>query len=160
MTFAKYLELAFNLLPVVILIVAVMTDKAIKAKRKAYLDSEEKRLSSIIILNTSKPPADAQTAGVGLVTGSVAIANNSFINFISAWKHVFGGELKGFTRLTTDARRTALIRLLQDAENAGANAVYNLRYATSMVQGSSRKNTINGIELIAYATAVKYDKNG
>ena len=47
-----------------------------------------------------------------------------------------------------DSREQALARMLEDAQNLGADAVVNVRFATA--------NVMNGAsEILAYGTAVK-----
>ena len=91
-----------------------------------------------------------------LVTGSAVVANNYFVSNIARFKHIFGGELKGYTQLCDDARRMALIRMLQEAEQAGANMVYNLRFETATITSGNSKQA-GGVEMIAYGTAVTVD---
>ncbi len=58
-----------------------------------------------------------------------------------------GGELTGYTELLTEARGEAMSRMSYQDENMGANAIVNIRFATSSVaQGAA--------ELFAYGTAV------
>ena len=58
-----------------------------------------------------------------------------------------GGELKAYTELLQEARNEALQRMMLDAQARGANAVVNVRFATSAVSGGAA-------ELFAYGTAV------
>ena len=62
-------------------------------------------------------------------------------------KIFFGGELKGYTELLTEAREEAVGRMVQQAEAVGANAVINVRFSTSSVAAGAA-------ELFAYGTAV------
>ena len=58
-----------------------------------------------------------------------------------------GGELKAYTELLQEARNEALQRRMMDAQARGANAIVNVRFATSAVSGGAA-------ELFAYGTAV------
>jgi uncharacterized protein YbjQ (UPF0145 family) len=60
---------------------------------------------------------------------------------------VFGGELKGYTELLQETREEATQRMIQQARALGANAVLNVRFATSSV-------TQGAAELFVYGTAV------
>ena len=57
-----------------------------------------------------------------------------------------GGELKAYTELLQEARNEALQRMMMDAQARGANAIVNVRFATSAVSGGAA-------ELFAYGTA-------
>ena len=63
-------------------------------------------------------------------------------------KNIFGGELQGYTELLQEARKESVDRMIQQAEQLGANAVVNVRFATSSVAPGAA-------ELFAYGTAVK-----
>lgn len=87
----------------------------------------------------------------GLVSGSTVRAKNIGRDIMAVLKNVVGGELKGYTELLHESRSEATNRMIQEAENHGANAIVNVRYATSSVaQGAS--------ELYVYGTAVKVEE--
>ena len=62
---------------------------------------------------------------------------------------------KRYTGMCSDARRIALVRMLQEAEQLDADAVYNVRFETSTVNSGEKRKSSGGVELIAYGTAVK-----
>jgi uncharacterized protein YbjQ (UPF0145 family) len=65
-------------------------------------------------------------------------------------KNVIGGELVGYTELLQDSRIEATERMVAQAQSMGANAVVNVRFATSSIsQGAA--------ELFAYGTAVRVE---
>lgn len=67
---------------------------------------------------------------------------------MAGFKNIIGGELKGYTELLQEARQEAVERMVRQAAQLGANAVVNVRFATSSVaQGAA--------ELFAYGTAVR-----
>lgn len=84
----------------------------------------------------------------GLVTGSTVRAKNAVRDLGAGIKNFFGGELKGYTELLEEARAEALRRMEAQATQAGANAVVNIRLATSSVSAGAA-------EVFAYGTAVK-----
>ncbi|MEO0534928.1 MAG: YbjQ family protein [Cyanobacteria bacterium P01_A01_bin.123] len=84
----------------------------------------------------------------GLVQGSTVRAKNVGRDIAAGFKNLVGGELKGYTELLQEARQEAMDRMARQAIQLGANAVVNIRFATSSVaQGAA--------ELFAYGTAVK-----
>ncbi|MBU1249078.1 MAG: YbjQ family protein [Proteobacteria bacterium] len=86
----------------------------------------------------------------GLVTGSTVRARNVFVDIGAMLKSLWGGELKGYTKLLYSTNEVALQRLEAQAEAMGANAVVNVRYATSSV-------ALGASELYAYGTAVSVE---
>jgi uncharacterized protein YbjQ (UPF0145 family) len=85
-----------------------------------------------------------------VVTGSTVRAKHIGRDIAASLKNFVGGELKGYTELLQEARKEALHRMMEQARSVGANAVVNVRFATSSVaQGAA--------ELFAYGTAVKVE---
>lgn len=84
----------------------------------------------------------------GLVTGSTIRAKHVGRDLMAGFKNIFGGELRGYTELLQESRDEATQRMIAEAEQKGANAILNVRYATSAV-------TPGAAELFAYGTAVR-----
>ncbi len=123
--------------------------------RRRYLEQQEAHFAPLIRLNNLKSYPSTTCRNPQLVTGSAAIANNYFVSFLAGFRHIFGGEMKGYTQMCDEARRLALVRLLQEAEAAGANAVYNVRLETATILSAQNKKQTGGVELVAYGTAVQ-----
>ncbi|MDJ0725547.1 MAG: YbjQ family protein [Prochloraceae cyanobacterium] len=84
----------------------------------------------------------------GIVQGSTVRAKNIGKDILAGFKNLVGGELQGYTELLQEARQEALDRMIQQANSIGANAVVNVRFATSSIaQGAA--------ELYVYGTAVR-----
>jgi uncharacterized protein YbjQ (UPF0145 family) len=66
-------------------------------------------------------------------------------------KSLFGGELKGMTKVLVSSRDEVTARLIEHAEAKGANAVLAFRFDTSEIGGT-------WTEICAYGTAVKTRK--
>lgn len=86
---------------------------------------------------------------LGLVKGSTIQSKNIGKDISQGFKTLVGGELKAYTEMMNEARALATKRMVQEAQDLGADAIVNIRYASSAVmQGAA--------EVIAYGTAVKY----
>lgn len=122
-------------------------------KHLARLDIDEAALAHIQTSNIKTVPSGFLPGGV-LVSGNVVVAVDFFKVFIAGWKTLFGGHLRSYESLLDRARREALVRLLKQANDLGADAVYNVRYEFSSI-GNQPSNTGGGVELLAYGTALK-----
>ncbi len=101
----------------------------------------------MLISNTQEIPGKAIVNFYGVVSGSTVRAKHIGRDIMASLKNVIGGELEGYTELLTEARGEAIRRMSHQAEDLGANAIVNVRFATSSVaQGAA--------ELFAYGTAV------
>ncbi|MCR5322181.1 MAG: YbjQ family protein [Lachnospiraceae bacterium] len=86
---------------------------------------------------------------LGLVKGSTIQSKHIGKDIGAGLKTLVGGELTGYTEMMNEARAIATKRMVAEAEALGADAVVNIRYASSAVmQGAA--------EVIAYGTAVKF----
>ncbi len=104
--------------------------------------------TDIILSNTETVPGKKITEFYGVVTGNTVRAKHVGRDIMAGLKNIVGGELKGYTELLQDSRREATERMIEQATAMGANAVVNVRFATSSItQGAS--------ELFAYGTAVR-----
>ena len=85
----------------------------------------------------------------GLVKGSTIQTKNIGRDITQGFKTLVGGELGAYTQMMNDARELAAQRMEEDAIRLGADAVVNVRFATSAImQGAA--------EVMAYGTAVKF----
>lgn len=102
----------------------------------------------MIISNVEIIPGKTIVKHLGLVQGSTVRAKHAGKDILAGFKNIFGGELKAYTELMQEARQEATERMIKQAESVGANAVINVRFATSSVaQGAA--------ELFVYGTAVQ-----
>jgi len=86
---------------------------------------------------------------LGIVKGSTIQTKNIGKDITQGFKHLVGGELKAYNEMMNDARALATKRMVQEAENIEADAIVNIRYASSTVMGGAA-------EVMAYGTAVKF----
>jgi uncharacterized protein YbjQ (UPF0145 family) len=104
----------------------------------------------MILTNIETVPGKKTVEHFGLVQGSTIRAKHVGRDIMASLKNLVGGELKGYTQLMMEARAEATERMVAQAGQLGANAVVNIRYATSSVaQGAA--------ELFAYGTAVRVE---
>ena len=107
----------------------------------------------MIVVNTEFIPGKRIREIRGLVQGNTVRAKHVGRDIMAGLKNIVGGELKGYTELLVESRRQALSRMLAQAEELGANAVVNVRFATSSI-------TAGGAELYVYGTAVVVEDEG
>ena len=104
----------------------------------------------MLLTNIESVPGKNIVKHFGVVSGSTVRAKHIGRDLIASLKNMVGGELKAYTELLQDSRRQSTDRMIAQAEQLGANAIVNVRYATSSVaQGAS--------ELYVYGTAVRVE---
>jgi len=88
---------------------------------------------------------------LGIVKGSFIQSKHVGKDIMAALKGLVGGELISYSEMINEARSKATKRMVEEAEKLGADAVINIRYASSAVkQGAA--------EILVYGTAVKFFK--
>ena len=86
---------------------------------------------------------------LGIVKGSTIQTKNIGRDITQGFKTLVGGELVAYNEMMNEARALATKRMVQEAEQMGADGIVNIRYASSAImQGAA--------EVIAYGTAVKF----
>ena len=86
---------------------------------------------------------------LGLVKGSTIQSKHLGKDIVQSFKTLVGGELKAYNEMMNDARALATKRMVEEAETLKADAIVNVRYASSAImQGAA--------EVIVYGTAVKF----
>lgn len=101
----------------------------------------------MIVVNTETVPGQEISQLVGLVQGNTVRAKHLGRDIGAGLKNLVGGELRAYTELMTDARRESMQRMIDQATALGANAIVNVRFATSQIANGAA-------ELYAYGTAV------
>jgi uncharacterized protein YbjQ (UPF0145 family) len=104
----------------------------------------------MIVSNLELIPGKRITSHLGMVQGSTVRAKHVGKDIFASLKNIIGGELKGYTELMQEAREEAVERMLREAKSIGANAVLNVRFATTSI-------AIGAAEILAYGSAVKLE---
>ena len=102
----------------------------------------------MIYTNTPDVPGHEITETLGIVTGNVVQTKHLGKDLMAGLKSLVGGEITAYTEMLTEARHKAISRLVAAAIEMDADAVVNLRFATSNIMS-------NASEILAYGTAVK-----
>jgi len=149
------LELIINFtIPVVLLVLGLVIGRTAEHRHFIRLKKREAELGHIMICDLKSVPINWTPSQAWLVSGSVVIANDYFKSFVASIRNLFGGRMRSFESLLNRGRREAIVRMLEEAQDGAANAVWNVRIETSTIQGKRQKRA-GGIELIAYGTALR-----
>jgi uncharacterized protein YbjQ (UPF0145 family) len=88
---------------------------------------------------------------LGLVRGNTIRARHVGKDILAGFRNIVGGEVAEYTKMMAESREQALDRMVAEAEELNADAIINLRFATSYVMGSAS-------EILAYGDAVELEK--
>ncbi len=84
---------------------------------------------------------------LGLVKGNTIRARHIGRDIMAGLRNIVGGEISDYTKMMAESREQAIDRMVKDGHKLGANAIVQVRFATSMIMQSAS-------EILAYGTAV------
>ena len=102
-----------------------------------------------MLLTTTENIPGKQYEIIGVVKGNMIQTKNIGRDLTQGLKSMVGGELKNYVKMMNESRAIATKRMVEEAEELGADAIVAMRYVTSMI-------TAGAAEITAYGTAVKY----
>ncbi|BAD86115.1 hypothetical protein, conserved, DUF74 family [Thermococcus kodakarensis KOD1] len=108
-------------------------------------------VEGIMVVTTETIPGYRIVEVKGIARGGIVKATHIGRDIMAVLRNIKGGEVREYTQMMAEAREEALRRMALHAKELGANAVVNVRFATSNV-GSSVA------EVYAYGTAVVVEK--
>ena len=105
---------------------------------------------TIVVVNTDSIPGKEITEVLGLVRGNTVQAKHIGKDVRAGFKQLVGGEIKEYTEMMSEAREIAFKRMVEKAEELGADAIINIRFMTSSIMTGAA-------EILVYGTAVKLE---
>ena len=130
----------------VVLLTLALEKRAHKASVSESLSTESD--STVLLVNTEVLPGREIIESLGLIQGHTVYAIWLGKDLSAIVRLILGGELTEYTEMMGSARSIATKKMTAKAVEMGADAVINVRYATTSVVGSAA-------ELLVYGTAVK-----
>lgn len=106
----------------------------------------------MILVSTNDIPHKKVVKSLGLVEGNTIRARNIGRDIVAKLKNLVGGEIEEYTKLLAQAREQSLDRMINSAEEIGANAIIGIRFSTSYIMQ-------NAAEVLVYGTAVVIEDN-
>jgi len=101
----------------------------------------------LIIVTSDQIEGKKTVRTLGLARGSTIRAKHMGRDIVAGLRAIVGGEVTEYTKMMAESREQAIQRMVEDAENQGANAIVGARFTTSMVMSGAA-------EILAYGTAV------
>ena len=101
----------------------------------------------MLIVTTETIGGKRIVKSLGLVRGNTVRARNVGKDITAGLRALVGGEIAEYVKLMAEAREQSVDRMIDAAEELGANAIVGTRFTTSMVMSGAA-------ELLATGTAV------
>ena len=101
----------------------------------------------MLVVSSPDIPGKTIVKTLGLVKGNTIRAMHIGKDILAVFKNIVGGEIQEYTKLMAESREQAIDRMVEDAEQLGANAIISVSTTTSVIsQGAA--------ELLVLGTAV------
>ena len=124
-------------------------------ERRHYrsIRKREAELNNLLLIQTKIIPPDYfNKYDTFLVNGSVVISVDYFKRFVAGLRNLIGGRVTPYETLLDRARREAILRMKEEAQASGADAILNVKYEMCSIY-KGRRNKIGSVEALAYGTA-------
>lgn len=143
-------------LPLILIVIGRIVGSKIERQHYASIIEREEAFQAQPAISTKHDDAPGPVRAASLAVGSVVVSVDHFKRFLSGLRMFFGGELRSYSSLIDRARREAILRMKESQPNA--DAYINTRLETSTISNSAGNEAIGTIEVLAYGTAVHYDR--
>jgi len=104
----------------------------------------------MILVTTPQVEGKRIVETYGIVRGSAIRARHLGRDIVAGLRSLVGGEIVEYSKLMGQTREQAIQRMIEEAEQTGANAIVGVRLATSMVMSGAA-------EILVYGTAVRVE---
>jgi len=144
-------------LPILVLVAAYFIGSWIEKKHFRDIRNREAKAHGFPVVSFDTMPDDWSVNSSHLVSGSIVISLDYFKRVIAGLKGLVGGRIKTYEPLLERARREAILRMTEEAQLQGYDAIFNVRLETSRLANARRDGKgVAGVEMLAFGTAVKF----
>ncbi|MCH9757829.1 MAG: heavy metal-binding domain-containing protein [Proteobacteria bacterium] len=138
---------------VALLIAGYLFGKMLEHRHYRSIHRREKELLHIPTTTTWHYDTTREIARVQFAHGGVAVSTDFYKRAIAFFRGLIGGEIKTYSPPLDRAKREALLRMKESCPDC--DIYVNCRFQTSAIKHGRR---VSCVEIIAYATAIRYKK--
>ena len=126
-------------------------------KEKRHYQSIQRRERALLHIPVTTAfialSSDREIAGVKLVSGATVVSVDYFKRLLAFFRNLIGGKVQAYASLVDRARREAILRMKESSPDS--DEFINCRLHTAQIGGIRKRGTAC-VEVIAYATAIRY----
>lgn len=142
------------LVPLILLALGFFVGRSRERSHYRSIHEREQRWASVPALANKTIVDPRPVAQARLVAGECVISVDYWKRLASILRSFVGGEVRSYSSLLDRARREATLRMKMQAPSA--HAFYNVRLETMSITSGRNQKTIAAVEVLAYATAVRF----
>lgn len=112
--------------------------KAVERAHFRSLEQRESECGDFVVTQLASFPGIASDGPTPAAFFAEAVVASDYLkNFLAGFRNLLGGEVLSYTSMLERARREALLRIIDQAREAGYNAVCNVRFETADIAGAN-----------------------
>jgi len=140
----------------VLIMLGLFVGRTVERRHFRRLGEREVALSYMLVTDLRTYPGGVDTSRTPMmVTGQAVIATDYLKSFLAGLRKILGGELKSYRTLMIRARKEAMLRMMEEAQAAGYDAVCNLRLDSADIGGMTGRRGAAMVEAFATGTAYR-----
>ncbi len=143
-------------LPIALIVIGRIVGSRLERAHYADIAEREARFDRQPAFSTKDATPLDSIRSSSLAVGSVVVSVDHFKRFVGGLRMLVGGEVRSYATLIERARREAVLRMKESQPHA--DAYVNTRIETSTIAGSYGEEGVGTVEVLAYGTAVQYDR--
>lgn len=144
-------------LPVGLILLAFVVGKIVERRHFTSIATREAATAHQPAITARAWDGDNAVDSAALAQGSVVVSIDYFKRFMAGLYNLIGGRVRSFESILDRGKREAVLRMKESFPDA--DIYVNLRIETSMLASTTKQGQyLGGIEVIAYATAIRYRK--
>jgi uncharacterized protein YbjQ (UPF0145 family) len=139
--------------PVILLLLGFFAGRVAERNHYKSIHEREEKFLTKPAMTTRSADDGREIQHATLAVGSVVVSVDYFKRFLSAFRLIFGGELRAYASVLDRGKREAILRMKES--NPNADLYLNFRMETASIS-KGRGKTIGSVEVVAYSTAITY----
>jgi uncharacterized protein YbjQ (UPF0145 family) len=141
------------LISVVLLALGFVCGKVAENRHYALIHERESVWQRVPTVTSKTLHSTRPVSRSELAVGSVVVSVDYFKRMLMGLRLIFGGEIKSYSPLIDRGRREAMLRMKESCPDA--DLFLNCRLETATIS-NGRGNSTGTVEVVCYATAVKF----
>ena len=102
----------------------------------------------MLVVTSPDIPGKKIVKTLGIVKGNTIRARHIGKDILAAFKNIVGGEIQEYTKLMAESREQAIDRMIESAEQMGANAIISTITTTSVISQGAAELLVLGIAVV------------
>ena len=142
--------------PILTVVFALVVGTIIERRHYASIREREKKFLGLPAVPNEIIEEGRGVVDARMVCGSICVSIDYFKRFLAGLRNIVGGRVRSYESLVDRGRREAILRMKEECPDADIIVNFRMETATIAKTGRRGKESVSGVEVLAYGTALKY----